>query len=277
MKSRMIAMVGGIATCGLMVPAAFAGTTDVVLDVQRAAKTEGASPAESGMAVTRDGAQLATNTPFVQLAMPAGAVSKTDNATIVAGRGSTDFVLQQTDDALRASVHIGSRTDPERYRFNVTGVAQLEGQPDGSVNGLDSDGKVIAVIDAPWARDAAGTVVPTRYEIEGTTLIQVVDHQNSSFEYGITADPTVKVRWRGLVVQLNKPESTKFAEYAIYGTGAIGTWLAPGWTKALAAIGAAALRDVAKEAVKNGTCVSIWPTGRFPGLHTQLTLRKCDK
>jgi len=42
-----------------------------------------------------------------------------------------------------------------------------------------------------WARDANGRDVPTFYEIEETTLVQVVKHRGGDWAYGITADPSV--------------------------------------------------------------------------------------
>jgi hypothetical protein len=35
----------------------------------------------------------------------------------------------------------------------------------------------------------AGREVPTHYEIDGTTLVQVIDHRGGDWQYGITADP----------------------------------------------------------------------------------------
>jgi len=44
-------------------------------------------------------------------------------------------------------------------------------------------------IAAPWARDASGRDVPTFYQIDGTTLVLLVEHRGGDWAYGITADP----------------------------------------------------------------------------------------
>jgi len=54
---------------------------------------------------------------------------------------------------------------------------------------LNADGAPIAQLATPWARDANGRDVPTRFEIDGTTVVQVVEHRGAGFAYGITADP----------------------------------------------------------------------------------------
>lgn len=69
---------------------------------------------------------------------------------------------------------------PEGGRMDVVGSAVLI---------LDAEGEMVGGGIAPaWAKDALGNEVPTRYEIDGTTLTQAVEH-NSSFAYPVTADP----------------------------------------------------------------------------------------
>lgn len=68
-------------------------------------------------------------------------------------------------------------------------MASLRLTSDGGVEAFDHDGTLIATAPAPWARDAKGTPVPTHFEIDGTTLIQVVEHRSGEYTYGIVADP----------------------------------------------------------------------------------------
>ncbi|WP_156784095.1 hypothetical protein [Corynebacterium timonense] len=49
----------------------------------------------------------------------------------------------------------------------------------------------MALIDAPWARDAAGKVLPTHYEVAGDTFTQVVEVNQPDVAYPIEADPRV--------------------------------------------------------------------------------------
>jgi len=53
---------------------------------------------------------------------------------------------------------------------------------------LDAADRVITGFEAPWAKDANGAAVTTRYRLEGNTLVQVVDFdQNTAFP--VLADP----------------------------------------------------------------------------------------
>ena len=99
-------------------------------------------------------------------------------------RASRAYVLAS------ALIHIDSEVAPARFEFPVSGdVTALTLNDDGSVTATDAAGEIIAVADVPWAVDATGHEVPTHYEVEGTTLIQVVEHRGGNFAYGITADP----------------------------------------------------------------------------------------
>ena len=103
----------------------------------------------------------------------------------------TAIAVQSTTEGLRALVLIDSQESPERFDFPVGGdVAALRGTEGGGVEALNTDGRVISVAPAPWATDANGVSVPTRYEINGTTLTQVVDHANGSYAYPVVADPS---------------------------------------------------------------------------------------
>ena len=59
--------------------------------------------------------------------------------------------------------------------------------PDGSVRFFDTDGNEVAGILAPWAVDADAKMVPTHYTLDGTTLVQTVDHRRAA--YPVVADP----------------------------------------------------------------------------------------
>jgi hypothetical protein len=78
--------------------------------------------------------------------------------------------------------------------------SQLDEQPDGAVtvSKFDVGGvSVQAVVEAPWAKDANGKSLPTKYEVKGSKLIQHIDTRGA--EYPIVADPSiVEYGWYGL-------------------------------------------------------------------------------
>lgn len=115
-----------------------------------------------------------------------------DSITLLDGSATdTAVAVQRTESGLRALVHIDSIEAPERFQFPIGGdVAEIKLTADGGAAALDAEGHVVATAPAPWAIDANGVSVPTRFEVDGTTLIQTVDHRGGDYAYGIVADPS---------------------------------------------------------------------------------------
>lgn len=68
----------------------------------------------------------------------------------------------------------------------------------------------MAQIKKPWAKDAHGNPVATRYEVKGSTLTQVVKTtRNTAFP--VVADPTTVKRWYGFDVRFNRSETNRLA------------------------------------------------------------------
>ena len=107
------------------------------------------------------------------------------------------------EEKIRASTIISDASQTERFEYDFGGGVTVEVQQDGGaiaytteeITAPDTGGttpgeKIIADVAAPWARDAAGVDVPTRYEASGSTLVQVVEHRGGDHAYPIVADPT---------------------------------------------------------------------------------------
>ena len=130
----------------------------------------------------------------IEMSLPAqGEATVVEDTTMFDGVGDDSSVaLQSTAGGFRALVHIESPEAPERFDFNFSGaVDRLEGDDSGGVVAYSADEQAIALINAPWARDANGKSVSTHFEITGTTLTQVVQHRGGDWAYGITADPSL--------------------------------------------------------------------------------------
>ncbi|MDQ8702622.1 DUF2599 domain-containing protein [Streptomyces sp. LHD-70] len=68
--------------------------------------------------------------------------------------------------------------------------ASLDEWEDGSVAITGAKGEFLGGFNAPWAKTAQGRAVPTRYEVEGNTLVQEVDHRAlPESAYPVVADP----------------------------------------------------------------------------------------
>lgn len=89
---------------------------------------------------------------------------------------------------------IGNQNAPERFSYSFPEADSIVIDSDSGVAFLfafiQGKPKLIGGIDSPWARDANGLEVPTHFEAQGNTLIQVVEHKLGNFSYPITADPS---------------------------------------------------------------------------------------
>jgi hypothetical protein len=110
--------------------------------------------------------------------------------------------------AIRTSVTIAGPGSPSQFRFPVSldSGSSLELREDGSVtvssevSYRDEAGNattrtlVTSTIAAAWAVDADGKAVPTRYSLEGNTLVQHVD-LTSTTAFPVVADPFWSTAW----------------------------------------------------------------------------------
>ncbi len=124
----------------------------------------GAQSADNA-AITNEGPAVSTGV------LPAAAVS----AQALAGRG------------VRALVTIEGSNAPTEYRFrmDIPNSGGIEMQDDGSVEIYGRDGNTVFAISPVWATDANGADVPTKYRIDGNTLVQQVQHLG--FAYPVVA------------------------------------------------------------------------------------------
>jgi len=87
-----------------------------------------------------------------------------------------------TAQGLQALIAIKDSSAAQCYEFRLVlpAGATPSVQPDGSVTILDATGVNLGHFDSPWARDADDMPVATRYRLEGTTLVQTVEHAPGS-------------------------------------------------------------------------------------------------
>jgi hypothetical protein len=107
--------------------------------------------------------------------------------------GSTTVPLVREDGVVQITTLIETASAPTVYEYPITVAdgGQLVDAGGGFFAVLDEAGQPAAMIDPAWAKDANGRDVPTRYEQQGNTLVQVVEH-SSDFAYPVVADPAVR-------------------------------------------------------------------------------------
>lgn len=107
--------------------------------------------------------------------------------------GKTALAVQALPDGVRAQTVIARPDAPTEYAYPLTlpPGGTLQPSDDGGFLVLDAAGSPTAQILAPWAKDAAGNQVPTRYQQRGPTIVQIVDHRQPGTTYPVVADPNV--------------------------------------------------------------------------------------
>ncbi|MDZ5144866.1 hypothetical protein [Microbacterium testaceum] len=104
--------------------------------------------------------------------------------------GFTTVPVLKDDGSVQITTIMSDKSAPSSYAYHLTlpATARLTLDASGFVSATIGDELALGVAPA-WAVDAEGRAVPTHYEIDGSTLRQVVDHSSSSFAYPIVADP----------------------------------------------------------------------------------------
>lgn len=145
------------------------------------------SPAEAiGIGLPGDGGSSA-------VVASDGTVTYRDSAA------STDTAVQPLEQSVRLETVVRDGSAPTAYTYPVSlpAGAGMAVQEDGSVLISGADGTSLGAFAAPWAKDANGTDIPTHYEVQGASLVQVIDHTTTAgVAYPVVADPWL---WRDLI------------------------------------------------------------------------------
>lgn len=127
-------------------------------------------------------------------------VTTTDGTLVRQGEHYSTAVQALPDGSVRALIVAADVQAPHAYRFPIAlpdggRLARLSEVMDvpadtdaGDVFVVDAAGNLVGGFRPPWATDAAGAPVPTRYRIEGSTLVQQVDF-TATTAFPVVADP----------------------------------------------------------------------------------------
>lgn len=161
-------------------------------------------------------------------------------------------VARRVESAVRVQVVMEGPVAPRDYAFRLKGrSAQV--QPDGSVQILPRGAgpkAAAAQVAKPWAFDAAGKPVATRYAVQGDTIVQTVN-PGPDAKYPIVADPTFGHTYLIPTMYLNKSETSRArnAGYVAWLCGAI-----PAPFSVLCAGNVAIVQKGARDAYNAGKC-----------------------
>lgn len=164
-------------------------------------------------------------------------------------------------------VVINTATAPSEYKFIVGDVnTKLSLNKNGSVTVKNAVGEQVNNILPPWAKDATGKDLPTRYTVEGNVITQKVNHQGA--QYPVVADPSFGCGLGWCSMYLNRQETNNIANTP--GTAqaviAAACWNAPMPLPAVCGIAGAMIIDTAVNASKQNKCVGLVAYGVAPAV-----------
>jgi len=163
---------------------------------------------------------LAIGLPFADVAGDAEVVDGVmvyDN-----GNGSSTTPLAHADGSVQILTTITGTSAPTEYTYVVDAASggRLVLTEDGGVDVVGADGFVVSHVLAPWAVDAEGRSVPTRFSINGDALTQTIDHGVAT-AYPVVADPKFTSTWWNKTLYFSKTESA-----VVVAGGATAAWIA---------------------------------------------------
>lgn len=140
-----------------------------------------------------------SDTPAHTMLLPDSAedISVEDGMAVVepATMDDVSFAVSASDEgSMRVYSVLEGRASAERYDYEFPDADMIFADDEtGTIYitqlGENGDIEIIGVLEAPWAVDANGVSVPTYFEINGTTVTQVVKHKAGNYAYPIVADP----------------------------------------------------------------------------------------
>lgn len=151
-------------------------------------------PVAAGEFISVIGGDVTLNVlPPHELELAPGEISPDGTVVYESLVGGADFAVQALDSgAVRMQTIIHSEDDPLEYTYALADGFQPVEAADGTLVAyrFDEDGQFQAfVIEEPWARDAMGKPVETRYELSDGAITQIVV-PGLDTTFPVVADPT---------------------------------------------------------------------------------------
>lgn len=204
--------------------------TDAAVVTTNGVTVEIPKDAPAGINLSGSGFELTISLPNAE---DAAAGIKTADGKVVypSNDGSANTVIP-TASGVQMLTTIANAQAPERYSYSLTIPAGGQIVPAGQGFFIvNADNEPMTFIAEPWAKDANGNVVSTHYELNGSTLTQVVEH-NLATAYPVVADP--KFAWSGILpsVKTTRSETAQLSS-EVLGLGQLELGLLQGLAKVL--------------------------------------------
>ena len=161
-----------------------------------------------GISASGTGGSVSISLPFASKADHAN-VEKPGVVSFDNNNGSSTVPVVTNSGSIQINTVLADASAPKRYSYELS--VPIGGRIDAANGGyliLNSQGAPVAEIAPPWAKDANGAAVATRYELSGTTLTQVVQPTAHS-AYPIVADPSILFQFWGYEIHYTKAETNR--------------------------------------------------------------------
>lgn len=162
----------------------------------------------------KSGISLGNGSKSISIGLPYGSTArnaKKERPGVVSydnTNASTTVPVVENDGSVQINMVIAKASAPSRYgyRLAVPHGGHLVPSVTGGYFVVDGNNDTVAMVAAPWAKDANGAAIPTHYEVKGTTLTQVVEFTTET-AFPVVADP--EFAWYGILpsVKLNRSET----------------------------------------------------------------------
>ena len=128
-----------------------------------------------------------------------GAVAVSNEFAIYEEHNSAVLAFEDGGYALLEVIENANSAGALQYHIDLGDGQSISSDGVGGYQVVNEDGENVVALGAPWAVDAAGTDVPTRYQLdENGTLTLEVDHLGgTNYVYPIVADPCWRFWSRG--------------------------------------------------------------------------------
>ncbi len=112
---------------------------------------------------------------------------------VIVYRDQKNLLVAFEDGGYALLEYIENANSPEAFRYRIDIGSNQTISPDGlgGYNVVNKTGEHVVSLGAPWAIDAEGVDVPTRYTLQNGVLTLEVDHraEGMKYAYPIVADP----------------------------------------------------------------------------------------
>lgn len=201
-------------------------TQDVAVQEVKATSSV-AVPSDPSDGITLGGGSSSLPSTAINIGLPFA--DQADSAQVVTngavsydnGNGSTTVPVIKSDGTLQISTVIANSAAPSSYAYpiSVPDGGSIALADNGSAVVFNADQDVIAAVLPPWAKDATGADIPTHFEVDGNTLVQVVDFSGSGIAFPVVADPQFAL-YGGILpsIKLNKHETAQASTFTTIGT-----------------------------------------------------------